>query len=531
MRPFAILFSLSLLTLDAQKFRSDDPLDFAPQATRLDNAAPRKLSDYYDLVTHTLDTPGEIHRGTRKSIPAQAVNTIGEPMQGAWWVKRHYYKPMTIDQLVTGPGKDHPPSAHGPWTVVGAKSEGITPGFVMLDAKQQLYFVKFDPLTNPEMATGADHVAIRLVHALGYHVPENYIVDFSKDMLVLGKDVTVADRLGRRRKMTDRDLTQMLLKVPKDKMGRYRATASLAVAGKGIGPYRYYGRRRDDPNDFVPHEHRRDLRGLAVASAWIGHDDSRAINTYDAVVEENGETFIRHYILDLGSTLGSGTQQANSARSGGEYLFGWKQSAIQLFSLGLAVPYWAKARFPDLPSVGRFEYQVFDPEKWVGEYPNPAFLNRLPDDEFWAAKQIAAFQDEEIRAIVKSARYSDLKAEDWLVECLVQRRNKIGRAYFKKVLPIDKFEIRNGELVFDDLSSKADLGAAGPFDIRWLDLDNATGSTTPISGATGSALPGQGGPYRVARITSAARPRQAVDVTVRLDHDRSPTVVGVDRRW
>jgi hypothetical protein len=529
-RPFLLLFTLSLLPLRAQQFRVDDPLDFEPAARPVDQPAVRKLSDYYDILKNTLATPGELNRKSPKPIRARSVNTLGEPLQGAWWVKRHYYKTMSLDELVAGPGIDHPPSEEGPWTVVSAKSEGITPGFTILDAKQGMYFIKFDPISNPEMATGADQVAIRLVYALGYHVPENYLVDFSGSKLKLGKEVTLTDRMGRKRRMTERDLDELLKKAPRDKEGRYRVTASRAVLGKGIGPYRFAGTRSDDPNDFVPHEHRRDLRGFAVVAAWINHNDSRALNTYDSVVEENGANIIRHYVLDLGSTFGSGTQMANSPRSGGEYLFGWKQSAVQLFSVGLAVPYWAKARYPDLPSIGRFEYKTFDPDQWAADYPNPAFLNRLPDDEFWAAKQILAFRDEELRAIVHSARYSDPKAEAWLLECLIQRRDKIGRTIFAKVLPIDKFEIRGGRFVFGDLSEKAHLGGAGPYTIRWLGFDNETGAATPIEGSEGPALPAQGGNYKVARITSAARAKQVVDVTIRLE-GAAPTIVGIDRRW
>ena len=531
MQRLTLFFLLSSLTANAQTLFPDDPLEFEPKPLPVKEVAKRKLSDYYDLLTNTLDTPGQLNRKEQRPIRALAVNTLGEPMQGAWWVKRHYYKPMSLEELVTGPGKDHAPDPRGPWTVVGAKNEGITPGFVVLDAKEDLYFIKFDPLTNPEMATGADQVAIRLVYALGYHVPENYLVEFAKEMLVVGKDVTLADRLGRRRRMTDRDLTEILLKVPKNENGRYRATASRAIPGTGIGPYRYHGTRRDDPNDFVFHEHRRDLRGFAIVSAWIGHDDSRAINTYDALVEENGEKFIRHYVLDLGSTLGSGTQRSNSPRSGGEYLFGWKQSAVQLSSLGLAVPYWAKAHFPDLPSVGRFEFATFDPERWVPEYPNPAFLNRLPDDEFWAAKQIMSLGNEQIRAIVGTGQYSDPKAADWLAQCLIQRRDKIGRAFYKKVLPIDRFEIRGNQLVFEDLSEKADFGTAGPYRIQWFQFDNGTEATSPIPGATTAVMPSPSGPYLVARIASESRPAQLVDVTVRLEGSSSPTVVGIDRRW
>ena len=37
---------------------------------------------------------------------------------------------------------------------MGAKSEGVTPGFTIVDSEKKMYFVKFDPISNPEMATG-----------------------------------------------------------------------------------------------------------------------------------------------------------------------------------------------------------------------------------------------------------------------------------------------------------------------------------------------------------------------------------------
>jgi hypothetical protein len=514
--------------LPAQTIRPDDPLEYELAPVSVGELARRKLSDYYDTISHTVRTPGDLNRSRSEAVPAQGVNTLGEPMQGAWWVKRHYYRRMSIPELIAGPGNQRPPSFDGPWTVIGAKSEGVTPGFLMMDAKQQLYFIKFDPITNPEMATGADHIAVRLLYALGYHVPENYLVEFSSDILTIGKEAKIADRLGRRRSLNSRDLDDLLRKVPKTATGKYRATASRAISGTGIGPYRYYGTRRDDPNDFIPHEHRRDLRGLAVISAWIGHDDSRAVNTYDSVVQENGRRFVKHYILDLGSTLGSGTERANSPRSGGEYLFSWKESAKQLFTLGLAIQPWSTAHFPELPAVGRFEHAVFDPEKWVPEYPNPAFLNRRPDDEFWAAKQIMAFRDEEIRAIVASARYTDPRAAAWITECLIRRRDKIGQAYFRKVLPLDGFGVRDGRFVFEDLSAKAD--AATSYDVEWLRLDNRTSIATPLKGASGRTVPLDAGEYVVARIHSAARPAQSVDVTLRTSRS-TPVVVAVDRKW
>jgi hypothetical protein len=300
------------------------------------------------------------------------------------------------------------------------------------------------------------------------------------------------------------------------------------VSGRPIGPPRYYGTRADDPNDVVPHEHRRDQRALHVLDAWLDHDDSRAINNFDAVVQENGIQFVRHYALDFGSTLGSGTQKANSPRSGA-YFFSWKESAKQLFTLGLVPQYWALADYPDYPSIGKFESKVFDPERWVPEYPNPAFLNRLPDDEFWGAKLVTAFSDEDIAAIVATGELSDKAAERWLIQCLMERRDKIGRAYFSKLLPLDKLEVRGGSLVWDDIGSRLRYTPAADVAIAWAEFDNTAGSQRPLPDAT-AQVPARTSGFTVATLTSKAKPSQRVQVFVR--HSAGgPQVVGLERFW
>ena len=72
-----------------------------------------------------------------------------------------------------------------------------------------------------------------------------------------------------------------------------------------MGPFSYEGMRTDDPNDIVPHEDRRELRGLRVFAAWLNHHDTRSINSMDTLVEENGIRYLKHYLLDFGSILGS----------------------------------------------------------------------------------------------------------------------------------------------------------------------------------------------------------------------------------
>ena len=64
------------------------------------------------------------------------------------------------------------------------------------------------------------------------------------------------------------------------------------------------------PTTSVPHEHRRELRGNRVFAAWLNHDDSRAGNSLDMLVEDQtGVSLVKHYMFDFGSSLGSGTKE------------------------------------------------------------------------------------------------------------------------------------------------------------------------------------------------------------------------------
>jgi hypothetical protein len=520
-------------TLQAQRFYDDDPLEREPTPINVEKAFPRQLSDYYSLAINTFSKPGEA--GTSKHpIPAGAVNTLGEVPDSAWYTNRHYKRRMTLEELVRGPGNQNAPATEAPWAVQGAKTEGITPGFLIKDSKGREYLLKFDPLSNPEMATAADIISSKFFYALGYNVPENYVVYFKRSQLVVGKETKFLDRFGKVRKMTERDLSEILLNTPRTFDGRYRAIASFFLVGKWLGPFRSFGTRKDDPNDIVPHENRRDLRGYSVFCAWLDHDDSREINTLDLLVKEDGIQFIKHFLIDFGSTLGSGSTRANSPRSGNEYMFDANASAIQIASLGLFVPRWARAHYPRLPSVGRFEWQVFDPEKWVPEYRNPGFANRLPDDAFWAAKQVMAFSDDEIRAIVKAGQYSNPAAEEWVAKCLMARRDKIGKTFFAKVLPLHRFSVEGNHLVFEDLAVKHKLKPSRNYKVQWSRFDNVTQQQSPLPCVNTLTLPNevpQAGPgeYFAAEIDGGDA-QKSVTVFLRKEM-RDIKVVGIDRRW
>ncbi|HBY63287.1 MAG TPA: hypothetical protein DEH78_25985 [Solibacterales bacterium] len=516
----------------AVRFYPDDPIARMPPPVNVPTAKARQLSDYYDFFTNTFTGAGERSHSSRP-IRAENANTVGEVPDSLWYTNRHAARRMSVAELVRGPGDADPPAMEQKWKVVAAKTEGVTPGFTIEDGQGRRYVIKGDPMTNPEMASAAEAISTRFFFAMGYHVPENYIVAFTRSQLAIDPKAVFYDSRGRRRNIVNNDLDEILWTFAKDSAGRYRALASRFVPGEPLGPFRFFGVRKDDPNDVIPHEHRRELRGLFAMAAWLNHSDTKALNTLDTLVEEGGVRAIRHYLIDFGATLGSDSFAPKSPRSGNVYLFGWKQAAEQLFTLGLRVPAYARVRWHELPSVGRFSADHFEPESWRPNYPNPAFSNRLPDDLYWGAKQVMAFTDEEIRAVVKTGRYSDPEAEKYVADVLIARRDKVGRAFLDQVLPLEDFAVRNERLVYRDVA--VDYGFRGPQShrVQWALFDNDANEVTALADAEGPRLPPAVASLAVGRFAVAVvRGEAGKAVTVFLRKGAEGyRVVGIDRTW
>jgi hypothetical protein len=264
--------------------------------------------------------------------------------------------------------------------------------------------------------------------------------------------------------------------------GRYRVVVSRFADGKPLGNFRYYGTRPDDPNDIVLHEHRRELRGARVFGAWLNHDDSRGINSLDMLEQADGKSYVKHYMFDFGSILGSGTIFAQRHRSGNEYIFEGKPGWLTLATLGIYVRPWMLIDYPDVPrSVGRLEGDAFDPEKWKPEYPNQAFANTRPDDAFWAARIVSKFTDEMIRAVVAKARYSDPRATEYVSATLIKRRDKVLATWLNQVNPVVDVSLDgSGAVTFQNAAVNAK--AATPpesYGLQWFRFDN--GADTKVN--------------------------------------------------
>lgn len=515
----------------ADRFYPDDPHWKEPPPIPVKKVEPHRLDNLIDFYKNTFHEKGQRNERGRVT-PSAGINTLGDVPDSGWYTNRHRARRMSVAEIATGPNRTGPPSPGSKWTVTSAKGEGVTPGFNIKDANGRRYLLKFDPKSNPELATGADAVSARFFYALGYNVPENYPVRFRREQLVVGEGVAFTDRFKHKRNLRDDDIDTMLQAVHRDADGSYRALASLYISGEPVGPFKYYKRRADDPNELAPHEHLRVLRGLYVFAAWLNHTDAKSLNSLDMVTEEDGVRFVKHYLIDFGATLGSDSLYAKDPRLGHEYFLAVGPGINQLASLGLYVPKYARVRYPDNPAVGNFENKAFDPDNWKSNYPNSSFENRLPGDEFWAAKQVMAFSDEEIRAATQTGEYSNPDTARELADILIERRNAIGRTFFAKILPLDGFRVEGSKLVFDDLAAKYGFRPAPAYEITWNRFDNRREAIAEGSGGTGPNLPAAAqssasGDYWAARIHTAS---EKLGTTVFLRKGRSGwTVVGIDR--
>ena len=476
--------AVTVVHADERKFYGDDPVRYDDD--RLDTPrgpAPIELSDLYDRLRHTFGQPGSPEWGE-----AENVNTLDQVPDSTWFTNRHGAHRMTLDELTRGPNRDGGPDPRTIWTIVGGKVGGLTPGFEIVDAQGVRYVIKLDPAGLPELSSAAEVIATKLFYAVGYNVPENYIVDVHPETLAIDPEASLQDEFGQTRRLTDHRLRRMLARMPRLDDGRIRVTASKYLEGEPIGPFRYHGTRSDDPNDIVPHENRRELRGLRLFAAWLNHDDVRAQNTLDTWVENGDRHYVTHHLIDFGSTFGSGTVDLQVPNLGFHYWLDMDLVRRNARGFGFHTPKYRTVTWPNFPayaSVGRFEADAFEPEEWKPDYPNPAFVRMTDRDAFWAAAIIASFTPMELRAIVGTGEFSDPAQQAYFYETLRTRQQKTAKYYVNRINPIDAFRVDRDRLTFANLSER--YGFATPrtrYRTRWMVYNNAADSYLTFTAAT-----------------------------------------------
>jgi hypothetical protein len=507
----------------AQQYRPDDPIQKVPEVGSAQNADAQSINALYDFVYHSAKYK------TPPATPSLGVNTLGEVPDSNWFTNRQQ---LTKEELQKGA------RAHGgpqpPFTVVAAKTEGVTPGFRIKDDRGLTYFIKVDPSTNPEMATSADVIGALFLYVAGYNVPENYILLARREDFRLSENATMTALSGKKHPMNRSQLEKILDAVPVESEGRIRLMASLSVSGRIIGPFRYQSVRSDDPNDLIAHDRRRDLRGLAVLFAWLNHTDAKGDNSMDSVDGKGTDARIVHHLLDFGDSFGSDSDIAKDPRHGQEF---WiptsREQAHRAMTLGLVPTSWERARYPHLPAVGNFTATGFDPLTWKPNYPNPAFLEMTPQDAYWGAKRVMTFSNEDIRTIVDQGQFANPAVTDYITKTLIARRDLVGKAWFSKVAPLEEFAVADGRLRFTDLGEKYGVLSTSIYSYSWFSFDNQSGHKSPIAGVSSDTVPAalatsSEGSFMGCTLTDTKQAHRAVTVVFRKDGDHWK-LVGTER--
>ncbi|HEU5057387.1 MAG TPA: hypothetical protein VFU21_12710 [Kofleriaceae bacterium] len=449
-----------------------------------------------------------IDRRLQLRPPSRAVNvnSLDEVPDSTWFTNRIGVREMTADEIARGPNVTGSPEDHRPWTIKSSKVGGITVGFIIKDTRGVKYVLKFDEAGIPEVETAADVILQRLLWACGYNVPEDYVVSLKRSDLVLADDAVIKDPMGNEKPMSERFVDEQLARVNVGPDGTIRGLVSQFIPGVPIGGHERDGVRPDDPNDTIPHNLMRELRGQYAIFSWLDQTDAKEDNSLDTWVEDPVDKnvhYVVHYMLDFGKGLGAQPFINGRRFVGHAYLVDFGDIGKELLALGFWRRPWENRVDPGLVGVGLLDSEAYDPGSWHAYSPSYfPFLDADRFDKFWGSKILIRFTRDHIEAAVAQARLSDPRAARYITEQLIARQRKTARYWFKRVNPLDRFEVRpDGRaawtLCFDDLAVRYNLedSLVSPtrYAARTFDFDGrATGWRGRVTGSVEgrTCLPG-----------------------------------------
>jgi hypothetical protein len=487
----------------------------------------------YDPVAHALRVPPPRH--------AMDVNALDEVPDSTWFENRIGRRELSVADIVRGPNTVAADTSK--WTVIQSKTVGGSAGFVALDGRGDRYVIKLDEPQAPVTESATDVAIQRILWAVGYHVPENSVFYLRREQLSLADDAVVKDEFDNERKMTERDLENTLARGWRRGDGSYRVLASKYLAGKPLGGWAQAGVRAGDVNDTIPHEHRRAVRGLYLVFAWLQQTDVKEDNTLDMWVEdkERKTHYVKHHLVDFGKSMGMSAWVALRPGDGHQYNVDFPVMLRGIASFGLWKRPHEGTRTPGIQGVGTFDAEHFEPGAWK-PHANYEPLRFLDDrDHLWAAKIIARFTREQLRAALEQGAYEDPRAVEYLLDVLVARQAKAVRwGLTRTAAPLDAFTLDERGLCFTNLlvahavmpeSTRpirfaARASSYGGAPLPWTAAPSTTGAVTCF--AAPPAGPDHDG-YAILHV-STVRGRRLGDVDVHVANGPSgPRIIGIHR--
>ena len=417
----------------------------------------------WDAMNQTLFRPIARFFAFDPAERAINANAYDEVPNSSWFQNRLGFIPFDAAAVERGSCEGPPLDPHmpdGSWIIDKGKDNGANPGFRVNIPGVGKFMLKSDLPDEPERATGATAIASRMYYAAGYYAPCDSVVYFRPSLLTLKAGLTVTNNQGVTRRF-DNAALQEILDGASHRDGLVRMVASAWLPGAPLGPYKYDGRRDDDPNDAIDHEDRRELRGGRLLAAWLNHFDSREQNTMDVFLpadpaRKDGPGYVRHYIIDLGDSFGSiWSIDGFSRLFDNAYMFDVGYIAEDFVTLGIVARPWEKRERRG----GIFNYfaeTYFDPEGWRGEYPNPAFLRMTEADGAWMARILGRFDDRLVAAAVGVGKFEPA-ASEYLTRTLIARRQRLLARYLRRLSPLANVAVESTRLCALDVARHAHL--------------------------------------------------------------------------
>ena len=407
--------------------------------------------------------------------PAPNVNAFDEVPDSAWFENRLGKRRPALEELVRGactPADllDGASAVAGSWVIDQGKANGATPGFRIKVAGKYKFMLKTDIPGEPERPTAASAIGAAIYYAVGYNTSCEQIVYFDPGVLTLTPGLMVTDNTGIPRHFDRAALDKVLGKaIQRGRLVRMQASAWLP--GYLLGPFRYAGTRSDDPNDVIPHEDRRELRGARVLAAWLNHFDAREQNTMDSWIAadpgapDSSPGYIRHFYLDTSDAFGSKWfQDGISRRLGNSYLLDFGHISGDFITLGGLERPWERAeQTPGFEIFGYYHYRDFEPDAWKNEYPNPAFSRATERDDAWMARILSRFERADLEALVSLGKFSRPEHAAFLAEVLEQRLRRILERYLLRLSPLSDARMEENRLCLVDLARRRGVKPAEAF--------------------------------------------------------------------
>jgi hypothetical protein len=441
---------------------------------------------------------------------APNVNAFDEVLDSAWFENRLGVRPMSVDELAQGACEptqrlDPEKVPDGGWLIDKGKTDGATPGFRVTIPGKGKYLFKVDEDTGGDMTPGevvphrerptaASVIGAAAYHAVGFHTSCEQVMYVKPSIFKLAPGLTVKNNSGLEKKFDKAALDTILERTSK-RGGLLRLTASAWLPGHLIGPFRYTGTRADDPNDVIPHDNRRELRGARLLAAWLDHFDSREQNSMDSWItsvpgapDDSSPGFVRHYYLDTSDCLGSEWDwEPISKRLGLSYVVDWGDMGFDFVTLGIPTRPWETVeRSPDHIKFGFYNVKDFVPEDWKNEYPNAAFSRMTEHDGAWMTRILARFTPEMVHALAVMGNFTDPSDTEYMSAMMEGRLEKILERYLTRLSPVTDVHLEAGDqLCAVDLAEARHLRDAGAF---WYVARTPAGSPLKVDRKPGGRI-------------------------------------------